>query len=291
MKWQRKYRLTIEIPGQQQIVIQPPFTIRFNVNRDASATVNTMDIDIYNLSLPTRQNIFQDPFYQDPSLRKTIKLEAGYESPFSTIFTGTIFGANSARRGADIITSIHSSDGGWEVVNGFIWETFNNAKKSRFDLLTYLASKFSPNLQVGSVSGSFKDNILQRPVVLSGNIYSLLKTYSDGKVFIDTGRIYALQDNEYIGTTIPLISAQTGLLDTPQRSDTYLKLTTLFEPNIVVGQAVDVYSQVQSVYNNQYKVYGVQHQGVISESESGQLSTTYQLFDGRKFSGNLKSVN
>lgn len=283
--------MTIEIPGQEQLIIQPPFTIRFNVNRDATATVNTMDIDIYNLALSTRQNIFQDPFYQHPDLRKSIKLEAGYDAPFSTIFTGTIFGASSARRGVDVVTSIKSSDGGWDIVNGFIWETFNNQGKTRFDLINYLSSKFSPNLQVGSVSGSFKDIALQRPVVLSGNTYQLLKTYSDGKAFIDLERIYILQDNEYIGTTIPLISAETGLIDTPQRADTYLKLTTLFEPNIIVGQAVDVYSQVLPVYNNQYKVYGLQHQGTISEAEGGSLTTTYQLFDGRKFTGALKSVN
>lgn len=289
-KWGRSFKITITMYTGAVIIIQPPFTIRFNVNRAAAASLNTLDLDIYNLAPATRDQLLQDPFIMGANQRSTIKFEAGYiGSPLSVIYQGTVFSCNSARSGVDIITSLHSTDGGWDIARNFIFQSAGG-KPNYKTILSTLANTFAPNLTVGAITGNI-EGVFQRPVVLEGNVYNLLQKYSDNKCFIDLERIYILKDNEILSGTIPLINADTGLLDTPRRDDTYLTFSTLFEPTINCGMAIDLYSQVNPIYSKQYKVFGIQHTGTISESVGGDLRTIFQVQDVNKFSGKTVTVS
>lgn len=287
MKFGRKYKLTIETEDGQ-LIIEPPLTIFFNIKRHILSSLNTATIEIYNLAENTRGKIFQDPFYIPANTQRHITLEAGYDT-LSTIFKGTFLNANSVRSGVDIITTIDAIDGGTDTINNFTYRTLN--ANNKYEVLKDLIGSYATGrLTEGKVSNYFKEDLFQRPVVLEGNTYDLLKKYSDGKVFIDLEKIYILNDNEVIDGAIPLISAETGLLETPRRQENTIMLTTLFEPRIIMGQVIDLYSTVQKVYNGQYKVIGITHQGVISESVNGQCSSTIYLLDPNGFAKGIENV-
>lgn len=280
MKFGRSYRLTVDPnDGGDPIVIMMPITVQFSVQRNTQASLNTFNIDIYNLSERLRSRIFQDRFTQR---FRTVTFEAGYDT-LTTLFKGFIFEANSAREGSDIITSIEARDGSWDTVNTMTFQTIGKGQTVG-DLLKTLIGNFE-NLGLGVV-GAFND-VLGRPAVLNGNTYDLIRKYSDGNVFVDLGKVYVLKPNEVIEGELPVISAASGLLESPRRDDAFLKVPTLFEPRISMGQIVELDSTVMPIYNGQYKVLGALHQGIISEAVGGRCRSTFDLFTGSQIFGDF----
>lgn len=287
IKFGRNYRLTIQSNGDDpsDIVIEYPLTVQFDITRGAMASLNSMNLVIYNLSETTRRQIFQDRFgYYDGvsgqlAYRRVI-LEAGYGQDLSIVFQGNLFEASSARQGSNILTFIDARDGGFDVATTKTFATYAKGTQIR-DLLLTLMSQFQ-NLnqgEVGNIEGEFK-----RPVVIDGNTLAFMQLYSNNNTFIDLEKIHVLGDNEVIEGIVPLISDETGLLETPRRDDAYLTVTTLFEPRILMSQIIKLESTINPIYNGQYKVIGVKHSGIISGSVSGECKSTFGLLlDGQLF--------
>jgi len=278
-KFGRTYRLTSESNvDSEAIVIEPPISIQFNLNRSTMASLNNCQIRILNLSQLTRSKIFQDRF--NLSKRKKVILQAGYEK-LSTIFVGDIFMADSYRQGNDIITFIDARDGGFDSSGTLTNKTIQKGTTVK-SAIEEMIKQFSNIKQgkIGTVEGEFK-----RPVVLDGNTFELIKKYTDDKAFIDLEKVNILQDNETITGEIALINSETGLLGVPRRNDSFLTIDTLFEPRITMGQVLAIESTIQPEYDGQYKVIGVNHAGTISESIGGSVKSRFSLLIGTQLTG------
>tara|TARA_R110000851_G_scaffold306239_4_gene464495 strand:- start:101 stop:952 length:852 start_codon:yes stop_codon:yes gene_type:complete len=283
MKFGRNYRLTLEsnVEGET-IIIEPPFTVQFDIKRSTMSSANTMQISIFNLSRKTTSAIFQDRF--NPKDYKRIILQAGY-SELSTVFIGNIFQANTVRAGAETVTFIDARDGGFDT-SGTITSTALSGGKVE-DVLKALANNF-PNIKEGKITGV--EGKFRKPVILNGNNFQLMKKYSNDKVFVDLEKINVLNDNDVLEGDLPLITSETGLLGTPRRDDAYLTIDTLFEPRIVMGQLVEIKSDIAPQYDGQYKVIGVTHKAVISEAISGEAKSTFNLLVGSQLFGGFNKV-
>lgn len=280
IKFQRNYRLTLELnDGGAAIIITPPLTAQFTINRSVNAALNTMDLAIFNLGEQTRQRIFHDSF--DFTNYKRVIFEAGYGNQLSTLFIGNIFEASSARQGSNIITSINSRSGFYDVRNTRTYATIA-AGATLKQVLLALVGDF-PNINKNPVVGDIGPDAFPRAVPLMGNTYDILQEYaSPMQPYIDNERLYLLQNNEIIAGTLPLIDASTGLLETPRRSGNFLSVTTLFEPRVQMGQGIQVVSAVEPIYNGAYKVLGIEHQGIISEAVNGECRSTFSLLVGNR---------
>lgn len=296
----RNYRLTIEVNpeitgedltsdetfkagGSQAIVVTMPLTVQFTVVRNASASANSLDIAIYNLSKSTRDKIFQDRFIN--RTYKRIVLEAGYGDNLSTIFIGSIFEASSARQGSNVITMIHAQDGGFDMNNTKTFRT--EAKGSTFsDLIRNLMGDF-PNLNQGTLSEI--DGTTKRAVVMDGNTFDLIRKYAafNQNVFVDLENINILNHNDAIEGVVPLISGETILLETPRRQDSLIEVVTRFEPRIIAGQVIELKSTITPQYDGQYKVIGIEHTAIISEAVNGQCQSKFQLLLADQLFGKL----
>ncbi len=272
-KFQRSYRLVIDPQdGQGQIVIALPLTVQFWMQRNQMASLNYFTVDIYNLGEETRNRIFQDRF---ETRGRTVTFEAGYDT-LSVLFRGVIFEANTAREGNNLVTRIEARDGNFDVNTAQTFQSLN-AGQTVSQVFRTLIGDF-PTVEVGAI-GDFPE-VLQRPVVLNGNTYDQLKKYSDNQVFIDKNRVFILKNNEVIEGDIPSLTIASGLLETPRRDDGFLTVPVLFEPRVTVGQVVSLESQILPVYNGQYKVVGLTHQGIISEAVNGQCTSVFNLWVG-----------
>lgn len=283
-KFGREYRVTIDPQdGGPPIIIALPFTIRFSLNRDIFSALNMMSIDIYNLSEQHKSRLYQDR-YIGGSPAKNIKLEAGYSTLY-TVYDGIIFRASSARERSDIITKIECLAGNIDIQQSQVFTTLQSGQ-TLGDVLKYLMQQF-PTLQPGAV-GNFTDKF-NRPVVLNGSTWNLLKQYSAGNVYIDNGKIYCLKNNEVLpGSTI--INDATGILETPRRDLGYLSVSTLLETGIDMKTSVQIESTVQQNYNGIYSVIGIQHRGTISEAVNGDCRSIFKLLHPNQF-GSLTTVN
>lgn len=284
MKFGRKYRLTVQAEeGGKDIIIEPPFTMKFNVQRNSFATINSATIQVLNLSLETRNKIFKDRF--DNLTYRQCTLEAGYDE-LATIFKGNIYVANSERQGVDVITTITARDGFHDVLNTNTFKTYA-AGTTVGDVVQDLIGQF-PNLtegKIGVIDGDFK-----RGVAINGSTFDALNTYTNNQVFIDNEQVFALANNEVLEGDILVLNSATGLLQTPRRDDAFLQVTSLFEPRVTIGQYIEIQSDIMPIYDGQYKVIGVQHQGTISEAIGGDCSSTFNLLIEGQLYGKFANV-
>lgn len=279
MKLGRRYRLTIELnDASEAIIIEYPLTLRFSIVRNSMASMNTANLMIYNLSKATRDRIFQDRFIERKF--KKVILEAGYDQ-LSTIYIGTIFEANSYRTGADVITNITSRDGGFDITNTRSYKTLKSGT-SITDACQSLIADF-PNLSPGAIGKLYGE--VKRGLVLDGNTYDNIQKLVNNSCFVDLHTVNILQNNEVIGDRVTVLSAETGLLDTPRRDESYLSVKTIFEPDIIIGELAELRSNVQQQYDGQYKITGISHEGVISGAVNGTLETKLSLLMPTIFGG------
>lgn len=304
-KFNRNYRLRIGVSDNQtsnfigqspdaegpflapEILIEYPLTIEFNVDRGIGASLNSLQCTVVNLSPETRSRIFQDRFGyfsagNNEGAYRRVTLEAGYGDNLTIVFQGNLFEAGSYRRGTEIITIINARDGGYDTAVTRAYQTYKVSTLQ--ELIQQLCGGF-PNLKVGQI-GNFPDQI-KRPVSVDGNQWDALQMYSSGSAYIDNEVINVLGDTEVIQNSIQIIDPSTGLLETPQRDDAALFIRTLFEPNIIMGQYLQLDSKVQPVYNGTYKVISVGHHGIISGAKNGPYESRFGLLlQGKLFGSN-----
>lgn len=282
MKFGRNYRLTVETVDGDFIVIENPSTIQFTITRSTQSTLNSMQLNVFNLSANTRDKIFQDRF--NPKFYKKIVLEAGYEN-LSVVFQGNIFRANSRRVGTDILTFIDCRDGGFDTRSTLSNISLNGG--SYKDIVKALAGSFEKIKlgDIGDITGEARRN-----VILSGNSFSLIKKYSNDRAFIDLEELKVLKEDEVLEGEVQVLESDTGLLGTPVHDDAYLTIDTIFEPRIIMGQLIEIRSEVAPVYDGQYKVIGVTHQGIISGAVGGEAKSTFNLLVGSQLFGGFNKV-
>lgn len=281
----REYRLLVQDrdanghPVDSAIEIKNPITIRFSVNRNLFADVNSLDVDIYNLAPNTYNKLFYDYYSTDRDHIRTIVLEAGYKGQeLSTIFIGDMWSCYTSRQGSDIITRIHAFMG----LNAMQAQTdLTLSQISRNQILRAAAKDMA--LDIDIYSG--EDTQFTRPVSLSGNSMGIIQKYSGDNAFIDNNKIKVLENQDAIQGSVVLINDKAGLLGAPQRENALLTVKIIFEPRIVIGQIIEIQSRIMAQFDGQYKVWGIRHEGTISDAVSGDCTTTLEMLVGSQVYG------
>lgn len=281
----RSYELTVQrIDGRDQ-VFTLPYSIEFAVDRNNFSSPNTASISIYNLSQDTRNQLRKDAIDTDVSRR--VKLRVGYGDIKSTIFDGTLDHCWSARQGVHFITHLQCRD------NGFVYDNIdvtinyaeNQSKKSVVEnIIQQLSASGISRGVIGDIAGTFP-----RRGSKQGNAMKLLREITGDNVFIDTGKIYCLNDGQEIIGPVTLIDSANGLIGTPIVENTFLNVEMLLEPRVLMCQKVKLItttgSNAQDItyhyginsFNGDYKITGISHRGIISETVAGSATTSLVL--------------
>lgn len=291
-KFGRNYRLTIyPRDGGAPIIISMPFTIKISLERSWLSNQNPLDIQVYNLSEANRNRIYQDWYdYGTPNNAVdattgiplngvNIILEAGYDTLYR-IFEGTIWQASSSREGTNIITRVNAFSNTPAIATTRTFQTMQSGQ-TLGQILQALIGEF-PNMAQGNQLNY--PTVFNRPVVLNGITWNLLKQYSNANVYIDNGKVFILRDNEVLNRTT-IINDSTGILETPRRYPGTLFVTSIFEPSVNVGEQIKLQSTVMPTFNGIYGVRGIRHEGVISAAICGKLVTIFELQAPNPFNG------
>lgn len=266
-------------PGDHNnyITVEPPFTMEFDVSRKTLSGVNTANIRIYGLSPTTRAAIAWNMY--DTGRYRRVILEAGYENNIATIFRGNIHKCESVRQGSTFLTTIDGDSGGFANVNATFNLSFVKGQNRNEILNAMLRSTKEVHLTQGTVSADPSlEAALPRGNSYSGPTIALIAELLGGGVFIDNEVINCLQDDQYIySTNVPIVTAETGLLGTPVRQQSFLTFEVMFEPSIRPGFLVKLQSQTGLNYDGTYKVTGLQHKGTISGAVCGEAITYVQV--------------
>ena len=285
-KFQRNYKLEV-MGGDGMIhIFTYPLTLQFHISRAALASANNASLRLYNLNQDTRRSIYKDYFNNIDGSFKSVKLYAGYGDNLTLILSGHIKEASSYKEegAVDFTTHIDVYDWSFAMANSLsAWTSVSPAPKQEVinrlvnDLV--VNSPSSSNLGVGYIS--FFPGDYGRPYTADGNTWDKLKEATNDHCFIDNGLIHCLLDDDiFVGDTT-LIDASTGLLSSPKKSESLLKIDILFEPTLQVGQKIGLRSSTESLYNDEYKIIGIEHSGIISGSVGGKCKTSLILNSGK----------
>lgn len=275
IKFQRDYDLIAVGQSGAPHIISYPITCEFTITRQAFSSCNDAHFTLYNIARDKRHDIYKDN--ADVQTNMPILFAATHQSQGvakSICFKGNITRAFSYRQGPDIITEIEALDGGYGVMNAQVelplkvgWSWLQAAQA---------LVKLMPGLSLGGVSNIIIQN--SRGLTLAGSCWDILKqiVQDDGKAFIDLEKVYLLKENDVLVSPNGLltIDSSIGLLNTPRRQANILTLDLIFEPRLIIGQAIDVNSVVQPEVNGKYHVQGIVHSGVISGAIDSETKTS-----------------
>lgn len=274
-----KYRVTIYIQKENEVVAKviEDLGCKGSITRSLFSNSNRASLDIYNLAKDTRSAIYLAP-YTPWEKQHLIRIEAGYgDAGLSEIFFGRAMEIYSSRPGGstEIITHIDA-----QCLDLFNMSsvTFEAGTEKR-DAIKSLANDF-PNVtlnSLGAISGTF-----QTPTTFCGTTFEQINKISGGYAFIDGNQLNVCLSNECVDAPVPVISSDTALLDTPIRKEMQYEVKMRMQPQLQVGQLLEIQSQIVPEFNGQYKVIGFSHSFLFSESVAGEKITqaTLLIADG-----------
>lgn len=273
-KFGRNYSLTIFLQSGT-LLINPPFTIEFDITRNQLRSANVGQVRVYNLG-KMKRDLVRKNILATAQL-EYIELRAGYGTNLPIIFRGDISQAWSVREQVNFITQIESFDGGFASINGTVDLNFAAGTPN---MTVYGAiAQTLPNTTVGTI-GAYP-GVLPRGATYSGNSLDILSEISGGGAFIDNGKVNILGTYDIAANVNNgfIISPQSGLLNTPLLESTVVHFDMIFEPRLAVGQLVTINSFTEQNFNGKYKVTAVKHRGMISEAVCGTVITTGEFLN------------
>lgn len=258
----RDYELNILFPNGDLVTILPEINIDFESEKSIQGGLNSSKLQIYNLEENKRNRLVKDR--EDSKAKILIEFKAGY-SKLETIFKGDLVEGNSVRSGADIITTLEIQDGLFDLQNSFTSKTVRGK-------ITDEILKDMPNTNKGKITN---ESTLLRPRVLVGNSLKLIEENlnQNETYYIDDGALNILKPNEITSDYAPVVSAETGLIDTPKKSMNEISFKTLLNPQLRIGGLCELISTLDKRLNGLYKIVTIKTSGSYQGSNWEQEVT------------------
>lgn len=309
-KYKRTYKLyyRYDDTNNKWLYITLPITLDFTIERNNLATANRCRLTLYNLSKQTRDLLFRDeldigkPYNPDEvgwvqtsqaeldkaekspdKLRNWIELEMGYESTHMTyqVFSGAVLWAYSYKQGVDYITEINAYSTNLKDPLTYITyeaKAGKTYKSAIFDIATQLTGIYNI-----SISDEIAEKVFTEDTVLMGTAEDILAKQLGYKSYVDNNSLYVFNDKTTItkGREPTIINSKNGLLASPRRTQNGVKISMVFEPQLRVGQLVQLNADLEQTYNGTtFIVSGFKHTGSVSTVRDTQTTSEVELIRG-----------
>lgn len=263
-RFNRDYELLISFANGELVTITPEINIDFESEKSIQGGLNTSKIQIYNLEENKRNKLVKDKESGIANIK--VELRAGY-SRLERIFSGNLLEGNSTRVGADIVTTLEIQDGLFDLKNSFTSKTVKGK-------ITDEILKDMPNTNKGKITEALN---LLRPRVLIGNSLKLIEENlsQDETYYIDDGSLNIIKLDEVTSDYATVVSAETGLLDTPKKSMNEVSFKTLLNPQLKIGGLCELQSTLDKRLNGIYKIVTIRTSGSYQGSNWEQEVTCF----------------
>ena len=246
--------LELKIGNRKESIVINNLRVTFSIKKTLTSEPNTAEISVYNLNNSNR-NLITSKQYNFLELSVCYK-----EDVLRLIFCGDILTVENKLIGQDTITTMRCGDGHRAYTEKTIIKTMQKGQKDS-DFLNEAVSSFG--VQKGAINLP-NDRVLPRGKVLMCDTREAMH-----KIAINNNADWSIQDNQLV--VIPknkalannegwVISRNTGMIGSPQKSNEGLEVTTLCNPHYRIGSLVRVESKLTE-YNGDYKVKSIEHNG------------------------------
>lgn len=298
-KWQRNYYAKLVrgkregytyIP-EEEITIQYPYTCNFDINMGIYDSSMQAIFEFINLPRDLHAKLWKDR--GDERRYITIEFYAGYQDNMPLLFRGNFIFCNTEKSSGstEFITTAQAA------LDVDIWKnlyanyTFFKGTELQNIVETLLAD--SPEVFTGYITPKI-EALLHNRTYIGQPLDLLEREFAGYNVFISPDGLNILKENEVIPGDIQVITAASGLLGSPRRSDSLVEVAVIFEPGIKAGQAIQVLSDSIPFLNQFYRVLSVKHSGTISGAVCGNATTfltlqmlgeNFEVLKGNKYIG------
>lgn len=208
----------------------------FSVRRGDNETPNTADIRVTNPAPATVQQAMSSEFTR-------VVLQAGYEGNFGAIFDGQIKQTRYGRiSSTETYLDIHAADGD----RAYNYSTMalslaagENGQRRQLDAV--LGSMASFAVFQGYVPPDLPDNPLPRGKVMFGQCADELRIMARNSLTnwsIQNGKLQLVPETAYLPGDVPEINASTGMIGIPEQTQNGIKVRTLLNPALKIGQVI-----------------------------------------------------
>lgn len=249
MRFLRDYELVIGI-DDQAVIVKPPIRMSFSADKSISGALNKLNINIYNLKESNRLAIVKNP---EDQAYIPIQLSVGYQGKLEPLFKGSVHKGENSRAGADFVSAIECLDGGTDFLNSF---TSKTVKGGQIEAIL----DDMPNTDKGKLTSPIS---LQRPKVLVGNSAQLIEDTidEDQTWYIDNEQLFIIKDDEVISSYIPVVNAESGLINTPTNEQYKVTFNTMMNPSLKIGGLCRLDSKTAPHLNGIYKIETINYSG------------------------------
>lgn len=230
----RELAVSVMPPGQAGVRITGS-RVSFTVEKSSARAPNSLEIKIYNLNDTTTAALLRRDY--------TLILEAGYKDAVEVLYVGDILTATDAWEAPERITTLSCGDGSKAIRSSTINASFRGGVTAE-QIFARLAQ--SMGLPLGDVRG-LGDAGYSSGYSMSGSTASALD-----RLARRLGVTWSVQDGHLVvrplgeaspGATV-LLSASTGLLGSPERTETGVRVRSLLQPGLSPGRKIRVDSRL-----------------------------------------------
>ncbi|MFS1538057.1 MAG: baseplate hub protein [Candidatus Phlomobacter fragariae] len=256
----RDYEILVS-EGDNAVKIVPPFKMAFSFSKDlTNDRPNIGQISLFNLSPSRRQSLAA---FQYRKQHISGQLAVGYlTTGLKLIFSGSVTKVTLSKQGTETITTLEIADGGFSYRTA----TISKAVKSKDEAFDE-AVKTMDGVKKGKLT---PQQPLGRPKIMTGYSFDELRKLKneEEQIYIDNGQLHILKRNEVQNGKTELISASTGLMETPTRDDkNVLTFKSVLNPNVSIGYQVAIESAVAVHLNGVYRIFAIDYAGEIDTGE------------------------
>lgn len=234
----RKYSLTVYSDSGNALDLSS-LRFAFSIRRGDAQTPNSADIRVYNVNDTTAQRV--QLITPQPEFSR-VSISAGYEGNFGVVFDGQI---KQVRRGresqVDTFIDITGADGDSAYNYSTIAMSLAAGHTSPANAVETIIQQMGKYSIQQGYSPALSTNPLPRGKVLYGMCRDELR-----KCAVNTSTSWSIQDGKvnlvpltaYMEGEIPVITSATGMVGLPEQTQNGIRIKTLLNPNLKIGQAV-----------------------------------------------------
>lgn len=228
--WKRKFSLLV-VKGDKALDLSE-LHCKFTAEQCDLESPNNCRVRVYNLAPNTIEQVKE---------YGKLVLQAGYESQFGVIFSGTIRQFGTGRENAkDTYLDIFASDGdvgyNFGVVNTTLGPRAKPVDQARAAIGAMAVHGVTEGYLLDSTGG-----VLPRGKVLFGMARDYMRQYANTQKStwsIQDGKVNVIPLDGYKPGQVVELNAGTGLIGVPEQTSNGVNLTCLMNPRLDVGSAI-----------------------------------------------------
>jgi hypothetical protein len=252
-RFNRNYELNIQLSPDRVVTITPPFRLAFDISKSVAGGLNNAAFSLSGLGSETRLALAKD--VEDFSKAWGLTFSLGYGDELRPVFKGSMLRGATKREGPAQVTEIEALDGGFDYLNGFTCRTVRGGADSVDSILQDM-----PNITRGKIATL---PTLSRPRVMVGPSARIIDELlgPSQSWYIDDEQLHIIGADDVVSSYIPVVNAESGLLNTPEREQSRVTLQTMFNPSLRIGGLFELRSLNAPHLNGVYKIDSMGYTG------------------------------